>query len=878
MSKHRAIIAGCLATSLLFCGSCEQAPSLSKTGSPFKAAWAPDQQAQVPGLKSGVDIVLDKFGVPHVYASNDQDLAMAMGYLHAKERLFWMDTLRHVATGRLTEYLGKSALPVDLTLRKLMMTNTGASVADAIYQGMSPELAQRLQAYSQGVNLHLNELRAGQGSLPPGYQVPALATLTPADIPDWNPSDTIAVGRLQELGLTSGTAQEDLERGIWAQSLSPERFADLARFAPADPTVVIPDWFSKVRALLGADQAPAWHQGKLRERDLRTALDSVKFPGQTLFDRHLRGSNNWVIGGQYTQSGHPIVANDPHLDFTTPATFYHAHLNTTLLAKDNPEQGIDVIGVTTPGSPDVTIGHNQSIAWGGTVVGWDVADVYLETLSPDASAVRFNGQFVPILKFPQTFVLGGAKDTGSISEVIEYVPHHGPIMSKDPATQSAVTVKWTGRIPSQELSAIHDMGRASNMQQFVQAVSGLTVLAQSWNGADTKGQLAYFPYAQIPVRASVTGACRPYLPMDGTGPCEWVGMLPADKVPSKQQGQEGWLVTANNDVAGSLLDNDPANETTYLLSDRSMGFRAGRITQVIRGWIDAQKKISVQDMIDLQGDVKSLLAQRMVPHLLAAAQSKPDLVASLGLQDAIARLSAWDFDMSAGTAVDAAPRSIEQSIAASIYSVYLVELAKLALGDEYAQAKVEIPGTMQIKTLLLMLEAPDLLKSPESYWDRVDTAGTKESKEEIMLQSLGNSLKTLATPELFASTDPQTWRWGKLHKMKILDPLAAFTGQAMRELGPFERQGGNFTVDVGSQRGVSTDFSFRAGPQMRFVAHLLPDGPVAVNALPGGQSDDPQSPHYDDLLQKWLRNETFPYFFKLSQVLDNKEYYIRWEP
>lgn len=727
------------------------------------------------------------------------------------------------------------------------------------------------------MNQYLQELRAGQGSLPPGYKVPALATLTPADIPDWSPSDTIAVGRLQELGLTSGTAQEDIERGVWAQTLSPERFADLARFAPADPTVILPDWFSKL-PWFGSSPSESVPATDFGAHDLKAALAAVSFPGQTLFDRHLRGSNNWVIGGQYTESGYPIVANDPHLDFTTPATFYHAHVNTTLFARDETAKGVDVIGVTTPGSPAITIGHNRKIAWGGTVVGWDVADAYLETLSEDGESVLFNDKLVPILKFPQNFVLGGAQGQRTVTEVIEYVPHHGPVVSKDPDKRSAVTVKWTGRIPSQELNALGDMARANNMQEFVRAVSGLTVFAQSWNAADTQGQLAYAPFAQIPVRASVTGSCRPYMPMDGTGACEWVGMLPADKIPSKQQDQSGWLVTANNDVAGSLQDNDPSNEVDYLLSDRSLGFRAGRITQVIRGWIERQKKISVQDMVDLQGDVKSLLAERMIPHLLAAAKAKPELVTSMGLTDAIERLGSWNFEMSSGVQVNATPAQIQESIAASLYSVYLFELATLALGDELTQAKVDIPGTMQIKTMLLMLEAPEKLKSPESYWDRVDTEEAKESKEEIMLQSLSNALKTLASPELFASADPQTWRWGKLHKMKVLDPLAGFTGRPMRELGPFERQGGNFTVDVGSQRGVSTDFSFRAGPQMRFVAHLLPEGPVAVNSLPGGQSDDPQSPHYDDLLKMWLRNESFPYFFRLAEVLNNKEHYTRLEP
>lgn len=844
--------------------------------SPFEKAFAPDARQKVEGLQAPVDIVRDRWGVPHVYAATDEDLSMAMGYLHAQDRLFLMDALRHIASGRLAEYLGKGALRLDVGMRQIMMAQDGRPVSQLIYEKANPKTKRLLQAYSRGVNQYLRELREGRWKLPPGYAVPALASLTPTDIPDWEPTDTIATGRLQELGLSAGTGQDDLERGQWISRLSPQRFADLARFAPANPTVVLPDWLSSLGRLLGQGRSASSDTPDLRRWNLGRALDQVKFAGQSSFSRQQRGSNNWVIGGAHTQSGYPIVANDPHLDFTTPSTFYHAHLNTKLLNADN--KGLDAIGVTTPGSPDIVLGHNQDVAWGGTMVGWDVTDVYLEKLNEQGSATLFQGQMVPILRVPQTFKLGPSKDAPSVEQVIEYVPHHGPIVSKDVENKSAVTVKWTGRLPSMELHVGAEVSRSQNIETFMAAIGGYTVFAQNWNAADRHGALGYTTHTQVPIRASIQGACRPYLPMDGTGPCEWVGMIPADQLPSKVQDGQGWLVTANNDVVGQLVDNDPGNDPAYLHSDRALGFRAGRITQVIQGWIQSGQKISVQDVIGLQGDVHSLLAQRVLPHLFAAVQADPERVKTLELSSALERLRAWDFQMAAGTSPSADAVEIDRSIAASIFSMFMVKLAEQTLGDELAQAGVELPGNLKFKTLLMLLDTPEQKASDESYWDNLNTQDKVETQAEILFESLRAALATLASKEAFSNPDPQTWRWGQLHKMQILDPTAMFTGQPLRTQGPFARQGGNFTVDVASQSGLTTDFSFRAGPQMRFVAELRPEGPVALNALPGGQSDDPDSPHYDDLLKRWLGNETFPYYFKLQDVIDNKEQYLRWEP
>lgn len=846
--------------------------------SPFAKAFKPDAIVQVPGLKAKVDIVTDRLGIPHVYAKNDEDADMAIGYLHAQNRLFLMDISRHAATGKMAEYFGASLLEFDLTMRAQMMSDKGILVPDLLAQSASPETSARLGAYSQGVNLYLKELREGKHALPPGYLAPELAHLKATDIQDWTPSDSFALLRLQEFGLTPADGGLDAARFGWEEALPAEMLNDLVRFAPADPTVILPDWFPKNRAHEGSQCSLASAMRRRVSDRLQVLVRTLGKHGLRRMQENPKGSNNWVIGGQYTQSGSAIVANDPHLNFEAPASFYNIHVNTKAMGDAEDPRSKNVMGISSPGIPTVVLGHNEDVAWGGTVVGWDVGDIYLESTNEDATATLLNGQMVPMLKFPQTFKVGVGPGAKSETTEIAFVPHHGPVAGVDPKQKQAVSMKWTGRQPLHEYEALWSMERARNIAEFMDAVKGLRVLAQNWNAADRHGALGYFPHADIPVRASLQGACRPVTLMDGTGKCEWVGVIPPEQIPSKIQDRKGWLATANNDVAGNLLDNDPLNDPLYLLDHRDAGFRASRITQVVKEWISTNKRVTIQDVSALQGDVKSLLAPRVVVHLLAAAKADPGTVQELGLGDVIARLSAWDYQMASGASAQANAQEVESSISASVFAVYLSTLTQAVFFDELKALGVEIPESQLLSSLLLLLEKPDALKYPKSYWDRVDTKDLVETSGQVQLGALSAALQRLASPELFGSADPQAWRWGKIHQLVIPDPSYQHTGKALRSLGPFPRPGGAHTVDVADWGQGSLDFKFRNGPAMRFVAEMLPDGPVAVNSLPGGQSDDPNSPHYDDMLKLWLTNQTFPYFFKEKDIIENKEYYVRWTP
>ena len=861
--------------------------------SPFAEAKDPDKLTEHPTLDRPVEVIRDEYGVPHVYGANRDDVSYAYGYLHAKDRLFIMDAFRHLGTGTISEYIGMVGLAFDKQFRPTFMLPDGRNVADAIVEDLPEDILKVLQAYSDGVNAYLAELRAGEHVLPPSYGTPLLAAVTPDDIPDWKPRDVMAVARVEEWQLTSGAGGGDIAIGELVTKLPADLFADVVRFAPVDKTVVVPDWFKSEKSaevdLRDAKAVAAERRAQYRRaQGLYRGIDfaAVKRNQIDLFGnddgKEHFGSNNWVVSGEHTKSGFPIVANDPHLSFIVPSLFHHVHLDTKLYGPA--DRGFSTMGISVPGISGIVIGQTEKVAWGATVAGWDVTDVYVETLNAKGDAVMFNGKEVKIERFKQKYTVGLGDDAEVVEDVVEYVPHHGPITPGSKKDGKALTVKWTGRMMDQEVLAVLGTNTATDIGSWKKSLEDMAVLAQSWNGADVDGGRAYFPHAWIPIRKKVTGECAPYKPMDGTGPCEWDGILPPDKVPQVADSKSGWLVTANNDIAGNLIDNDPTNDPQYLLDSRAVGFRAGRITQAIEKMIADGKKITLEDMVELQADTHSLEGERMVPMLLKAADDNPTAVSDLGLGDAVERLRSWDFTTPSG--VDAEYRKdkgpdakeIEASVAASIFYAWVTRFRNNVLDDDLAVHDAGIGTSAKVRAIFYLLENESDSKTGATLFDDVTTTEVVETKEDIMLASLKQALDWLASGDAFDTTDMEAWRWGQLHGMQTQDLFGAFAGAAFITQGPFPRGGASYTVDVAGFGSSGTNFNYGAGPQMRYVAELDPDGIRAVNALPGGQSDDTDSPHYDDLLQMWLRNETFPYYFKSSDVAKHIEEYMVFTP
>ena len=663
-------------------------------------------EVRVPGLEKSVRLRVDAFAVPHVFALNEHDAMYMLGYLHAQDRLFQMDTLRRTFSGTLAELVGDAALASDVQLRTLGLRRA----AEASLAAYSADGQAWLEAYAEGVNDYLADTSK---PLPPEY---GALELTRASIPAWTAVDSLVIAKGLAFGLSFDLSDIDLTvaLGTFAATGAVLGFdgaalfaEDTYRSAPFDDAVSIPGFLS---SLGGAAEAGAKARSPFDARAVELAREyREKAAAVPLLERALRpswdrrGSNWWIAAGAVTDTGVPILANDPHLGLDTPSIFYEAQIRVAP-GEDEP---MNAFGVTFPGIPSVVLGCNVIACWGATTNPMDVTDVYLEELVIDPQsglpvATLFEGEPEPLVFVPQTFlvnVLDGQPDTlvdagvgpldGGVTLIVPR-RNHGPIVDVDLGAEGAVglSVQYTGWGATRELDAFRGFLRAYDVERFEAAVQLFDVGSQNFAYADVRGDVAYFTSAEMPLREDLQllgypdGGIPPFLIRDGTHALrhEWLPalepdpnrslpyeILPAEEMPHVVNPAAGYVINANNDPVGTTIDNDPLNQFRppagqnglyYLSPGYAAGFRAGRIEREIgRLLATGDGKLSADEMRALQANHQLLDAEVLVPYLLRAFENagEPDaspLLAGFGadpeLAEAIARLAAWDFSTPTG--------------------------------------------------------------------------------------------------------------------------------------------------------------------------------------------------------------------------------------
>ncbi|HEY1505289.1 MAG TPA: penicillin acylase family protein, partial [Stellaceae bacterium] len=467
----------------------------------------------VQGVNAAVTIARDVHGIPTIKAKSDADAAFGLGYVEAQDRLFQMDLMRRAGAGRLSEWFGPAALDTDKSMRTLGLYHA----AEAQYPLLSPELRAVFDAYAAGVNAYL---AARRGALPLEYQVLRVSA------EPWKPVDSLIWGKLMDLQLT-GNYRQELLRARLAQRLKPE---DLA--------VLYPDYDPQAPVTLGA-----------------LDLDHI-LPG---LPPVLPASNEWVVDGKHSESGKPILANDPHLGFATPGVWYLARIET-------PEETI--AGVTSPGEPMIVIGHNTHIAWGFTTTGGDVEDVFVEKLDP-ADATHYMtpaGSEAFTTRDEKILVKGADPVTLAVRST-----RHGPVIA-DPGGGEvlAVEVTWLqgeDRTPQ----ALWDASHAHDWNSFRDAFKNAVAPEQNITYADIDGHIGFIAPAQVPIRAQGDGTA----PVPGwTDENEWTGTVPFDGLPQAVDPPSGRFVAANNKI---VPDSFP-----YMITKRwELPYRAQRITELL---------------------------------------------------------------------------------------------------------------------------------------------------------------------------------------------------------------------------------------------------------------------------------------------------------
>ena len=854
------------------------------TPDPFAGLTA-DATVKVSGMTAAADVLRDEQGIAHIFCKTDLDCIRAEGYVMAHDRLFEMDFYRHYAEGRLGAITPSAFVrPTDRYYRRMMTGRDGTWVVDAMDKALPDTDRAYLQAFTDGVNAYIADIgKQPWAKASDEYQYPLLNQGVSPPAP-WTIKDSLAVGRLFSYQL-SNSFDDEVNQAVWASKLDPQTYQDLQLSKPVDPTFVLPNFYGGAPLSSPLDPAPFLR----RMHDLAPLVDQLQQYDEAQKALRLAplgphpGSNDWIVSAGLSSTGHPLVANDPHLSLYAPSVWWSVHLDS--MSRPGATGSLEAKGNTFPGVPGVIIGTTQHIGWGVTTVGYDVTDVYVEQVT-GVDKVSFNGQDVTVKKVTVKMPTGPGADQYDTEKVC-VVPEHGPIMmvtgmsdqdladpSKpcvDPAVgTTAISVRWTGQDPSNELGAFRGLLYAQNVNEAKTAIAKFQVGAQNFVVGDTAGHILYDPHATVPIRGGDLTTNPPWLPMPGDGSTEWTGTISDADLPQAMDPQKGWVVTANNDQVGTTEDNNPLNDKYYLYFTNAIGIRAGRITKLLKDTISQNGKVSPDDMKRIQNDAYYQFGALMVPFLQQAATDDPSDVTTMGLKPYLDRLANWSFDTPTGLdgsdpaasspVTDA--KTLSDSIATTIFASWYFHALDDTLADELTAAGIikpgaSVPGGGQMDKAFYFI----CKENKDTYFDNVSTTGTTETRDQVLLGALKEAVASL-TAKLGA--DPSKWLWGRLHVTDLPSPFGAFSSNDPYKGPTVANNGGLYTVDV-SPYGRS--YHNGHGPSMRIVTDVDPAGVKSWQVIPGGEIDFLASPNREDQLPLWLSGDYLDIPFSLDGAI-----------
>ncbi len=529
-----------------------------------RSAEAPGEaRLAIPGLRGPVTVVRDGRGVPHIYAEHDLDAIAALGFVTAQDRLFQLDFLPRVASGRLASVFGPDLVASDRFLRRTGM-DLGARRNAARVEEEGGLEAEILDAYARGVNAYLAGL--DPADLPPEFR---LLGHTPDP---WTPLQSMRLLQYMAYDLSFGSDGAD--------------YADLHDWlGEGDYRRLYPRYASPFAPMVpetAGQPVPPLTQGTARPTGTEAPEPDVFAPPRP---ESGIGSNNWAVGPTRSTTGASVLADDMHLALSLPAVFYEVHLATPT---------VRVRGVTIPGAPLVVAGFNERVAWGYTNTGADQLDHYALTLDRSGTRYRYDGRWLDLEARPGAITAAGGEE---VADTL-WLSHWGPLVEK--GDTSAVAIQWTAHGPSRTLLALWGFARAENLDAFEQALEHWDTPMQNVLAADASG-IAIRSAGHLPIRRRGDGAGL----LDGsTDEGEWMGHVPFDELPYSRDPERGFLFSANQPPAG-----DPYPH--YLGHDWRAGFRSLRIEELL----GEKPRHSPDDLARYQADVKVLQRDLVVPLL-----------------------------------------------------------------------------------------------------------------------------------------------------------------------------------------------------------------------------------------------------------------------
>ena len=803
----------------------------------------PDHEIDVTGLPLSdfVEVIRDERGIPHIYGTNVDDILFAQGYVHAQDRFWQLEFWSHLSTGRLASLIGEPGVGADLLFR----TFGFHKVALEEYESLEPEFKNDLINYTAGINAYIESRPQNRLSL----EHFVLQFLNPDYVVGtYEPHYPLAWAKMMAYDL-NGNYTSEISNSKTFNTLSPEIYNLLIPPYPEEHPYIVEEW--EGRGTFAST-------GKANNFQQMTQSFFIKYVTKDMQTNQSLGSNSWVVDGTLTDTGLPLLANDPHLSVQLPAIWYENGLH---CFPKNRDCQLDTVGFSFAGSPYVIIGYNSDIAWGLTNMGPDVQDLFIEKINPgNENQYQVDDEWIDMQRTTEIIEVAGSDPI--VIEVRE--THHGPIVSDrsfpinlsseegestfreeariDLPDNFAVSLSWSALIPGETFVGIRDFNYASNWEEFREATKKFHVPAQNLLYADRDGNIGYQSPGKLPIRRD---GLYGDLPIEGwLSENDWQGFVDFEELPYTLNPSSGYIITANQSV-----HPDQPWPNYY-----ARGYRAEAIERVINQYMSG--KISVDDMQAMQINNFDYSAAYVLPYVFNNVYIDSQVLTELKEW----AISEEKFEMNI------------ESTGAAAWAVFYKTLAEQTFEElvVFDNAGNEIslqPGNSDSTSEIFRT----LLKDPNHImWDDVNTSG-KENLTDILERTLSISDKTIV--EIFDSSDSDDWEWGKIHTITYPTNLLGEAGipilTGLVNIGPVETSGSNFAINS-TDWGFGDDFTIGSYPSMRMVVDLS-NLDNSRTVLPSGQSGHVMSKYYDDQVDNWIENDMYANYFSREIVELNQK-------
>ena len=770
---------------------------------------------ELEGLHDEVTVHYDSFGIPHIYATNHHDLYMVQGYITAQDRWWQMEWSRHQAKGELASIMGESLVSTDVFLRTIGLKRN----AEVDLTVLSEGALASMEAYAEGVNAWILDKEPGDLAMEYNFAAMLGAEM---EIAPWEPLDAAAFAQAMAILFERSRLENELlKMGL------------IEVGGPLAPLLLMPEYNYDRDPLISE---PGWQPSELPpaaapEAGFALNLDGFRYPTMPIPMFEEFGSNSWAISGDLTESGFPILANDPHISQGNPSVWYEVGLHCVEFTADC---NVDSYGYSLPGVPSFVIGHNNHIAWGMTVSGLDTIDIYTLELNPEnPNQYMFEGEWLDMDIITETIEVAN----GDPVEIEVRMTRFGPVIHELVGFEQPMAARLVAGEPSTAIEAFYLIVQARNWDDFQAAVAQFDFAGQNFIYADVDGNIGVVSGGRIPIRVEGHDGTVPVPGIDSS--FDWQGFVDPMDNPRLFNPEQGYIVSANNAFVR------PEDFPTVITKYYAYGQRAARIETLIQ----ESEVHNIERTIAIQNDTYDPMGPYLLPALADIDLGDADL------NDARDWLLEWDM------------RNDADSSRAALYNAIWMHLVPLAF-DELELAG-GVPGGS--REMFLMR---GMLMGEHPLWQNA-ALGTNDSAE-LLTMAFRDAWEMLAEA---LGDDPDSWRWDALH---ISNAKHTPFGQlpAGENIGldlvindiyrTFNRQIGvpGGLDNINNQRWDARNGHFEldgAIVSMRMIVDFSDfDNSRFIHEL--GQSGDPFSPHFDDMNPLWATGAYHPYGFTPGAV------------